>query len=514
MAYTFLVQLLISFLLIGSASWGKTDRFTSESYLGEKRLDSYMGRVTPVAVMDPYMGKMNFSDELYWQHYLDSYSFSQEKDFSAFFRSELSAGLMCTNEILSEHFDEIQFSYRLITLSYLIEAQWHMNLMSGHFRFKNGCRFDLQKWREGCHAKSSSMKKFLDKLKQFNPRYDESILMDYRVDNWLKELGSKKLQWYSQYRLQKACMTGCTASNLEEKFQASCQKDQELMARICSEDDAIYGLSNHRDAYYLIGISNIINTFNQRGEALGCLRRFSETMAHREVRYETLEQLFPAIQSFLTQKYQERFQQGRVYFYGSGQEFENKGLTNIYVTQQPFKLEMAKKVSAPVVSQVKAEKKEVPSAPAKVVSAPAPKKEIPERKEERKSAFLEAAEVRRAQGLKRAEVDMLKLKYDFVFSLNMINSLSDKLKTFMEREALTEMQLYDKLGTSEGPVPLLFLKYMIDMQEHRGLWNLISVLGDKFYVSNEIDPKGQSELIQLVNSEATGRQWQIYILKP
>ena len=111
---------------------------------------------------------------------------------------------------------------------------------------------------------------------------------------------------------------------------------------------------------------------------------------------------------------------------------------------------------------------------------------------------------------------MLKLKYYYIFSLNMINNLSERLKTFMTREALAEMMNYDKLGSKESPVPLLFVKFMIDMQEHQGLWNIISVLGDKFYVSNEIDEtfKPGAEYIQLVNNESTGRQWQLYILKP
>ena len=133
-----------------------------------------------------------------------------------------------------------------------------------------------------------------------------------------------------------------------------------------------------------------------------------------------------------------------------------------------------------------------------------------------KSAFLQAAELRQTENLERVEVDMLKLKYDYVFSLNMINTLSERLKTFMTREALSEMMNYDKLGTKEGPVPLMFLKYMIDMQEHHGLWNITSVLGDKFYVSNEIDAAfaPAPELVQLSNNESTNSQWQLYILRP
>jgi hypothetical protein len=86
----------------------------------------------------------------------------------------------------------------------------------------------------------------------------------------------------------------------------------------------------------------------------------------------------------------------------------------------------------------------------------------------------------------------------------------------MTREALKEMMTYDKLGLKDGPVPLLFIKFMIDMQEHQGLWNLISVLGDKFYVSNEIDSTFAvvPELIHLVNNDSTGNQWTLFVIKP
>jgi hypothetical protein len=86
----------------------------------------------------------------------------------------------------------------------------------------------------------------------------------------------------------------------------------------------------------------------------------------------------------------------------------------------------------------------------------------------------------------------------------------------MTREALQEMMSYDKLGSKEGPVPLIFLKYMIDMQEHHGLWNIISVLGDKFYVSNEIDAglNPEVQFVQMSNNESTGRQWQLFVLRP
>jgi hypothetical protein len=507
-----LVQLLV--LIFSLGLFAKVDRVHTESYLGEKNLDSYAERYQPLVFQDIYQGKISFVDEIFFQNFFQPYLFQREDDYSSFLRSELNAGMLCSNELLSEHFDEIRFSYRLITLSYLLEGQWHMKLMSDQFRFKNGCQFDLKSWAKSCRPKTADMKKFLQGLEKFMPRYDESLPPAYKKEEWLKE----DHKWYSHYRTENECKGKCQENSLPEVFNRSCEADQKLMSLICSEEDEIYGLSQNRDAYYLLGLSNIINTYNKKGEAMGCLRRFSEVMAHKEARPLVLKQLFPVLQTFLRQKHQERFLQGRVFFFGSGKEFEEKGLSDLYVKEQPMKIEklpvvVADKVEAPKKEELKEPAKGVSVTKTEVVSQKEPLKEI---KKQTKSAFILAAEFRSLENLDRVEVDMLKLKYDYIFSLNMINTLSERLKTFMTRDALSEMMTYDKLGTKEGPVPLLFIKYMIDMQEHHGLWNIISVIGDKFYVTNEIDASftPKPELIQIMNNESTGKQWQIYILKP
>lgn len=511
-----LVQLLVLFLSLSLQA--KVDRVHSESYLGEKNLGSYSERYQPLIFQDIYQGKISFEDELFFQNFFQPYLFQKEGDYSFFLRSELNGGMSCSNELLSEHFDDIRFSYRLITLSYLLESEWHMKLMSDHFRMKNGCDFDLKSWVKTCKPKSQEMKKFVGRLEKYMPRYEESLPPQYKKEDWWKELRKQDYKWYSHYRMSQECKGGCSEESMPEKFQAICENDQKVMTLICSEIDEVYGLSMNRDAYYLLGLSNIINTYNKRGEAMGCLRRFSEVMAHKEVRFDVLNQLFPSLQTFLRQKYQERFLQGRVFFFGSGKEFEEKGLSDLYVKDQPLKIEkIPEEVKVTKTETAKKEEVKPEAKPAVVAEVEAPKKlPIKEIKNPVKSAFLQAAELRSNGDLDRVEVDMMKLKYDYVFSLNMINTLSERLKTFMTREALAEMMSYDKLGTKEGPVPLLFLKYMIDMQEHHGLWNILSVLGDKFYVSNEIDAAftPEPQLVQLSNNASTSNQWQFYILKP
>jgi hypothetical protein len=520
MVHIILVQFLI-FLSLAMPVQGqvKMDRIHSEGYLGEKRLDSYSSRWQPLIFMDFYQGKMAFQDELFFQNYFQDYIFNREKDFSSFLKSELGGGMICSNELLSEHFDVIRYSYRLLTLSYLLEGQWHLNMVSKHFIQNKGCNFDFSKFVDKCRPKNAEMKKFIGLLKMHKPKFEESLPKTYMKSDWWKDFSSKDFKYYSHYRLDSECKGKCETKDLESRLKKVCEQDESLMNLICSEIDEIYGVSESTDAYNLIGISNIINTYNKQLEALGCLRRFTEVMAHKEVKYPILPTLFTTLRAHLHNQYQERFIQGRVFFYGSGKEFVEKGLTNLYVMEQPFKIAaldaeegvtpivIPNKIESPVIVAKKVEPKVVP-----VIK----KKEYVETIGPLKSAFLQAAEIRQAQNLEQVEVDMLKLKYDYVFTLNMINNLSGKLKKFMSREALTEMVTYDKLGSKEGPVPLLFVKFMIDMQEHTGLYNMLNIIGDEFYVSNEIDSnfKTNVERIRIVNNESTGKQWQIYLVRP
>lgn len=516
MVHALLVLNIVLFSL-GAFAQGKPDRFYVEGYLGEKALPEYSERWQPLIFQDPYLGQIRFADEKFLQDYFSNYIFRDERDYTSFIKSELKGGSMCSNEDLGKNFDDMRFSYRLITLSYLFEARWHMQQMADKLRLKKTCEFNPEEWAKNCRPKSDDMKKFVGRILKFKPRYLDKLPDDYSQKKFLESFRKNEYEYYSHYRVKDTCGIGCDEERLTGAFQKACAESDMVMGLICNETDEIMGMSAQRDAYFLLGQSNIINTFNKNGEAMGCLRRFSEVLAHREVPYPGLKNLFPSLNSMLRVKHKERFLQGRVFFFGAGKEFEEKGLTDLYVqeqplvvvtpTKQPVKTAEPKK-DEPVVAKVEP-KTEVKSEPEKAPS-------IVEIRVTQKSAFLQAAELRAQENLPRVEVDMVKLKYDYVFSLNMMNNLSKRLRTFMKREALMEMMNYDKLGTSEGPVPLLFLKYMIDMDEHQGLWNLISVIGERFYVSNEIDEsfKPKPELVQIVNDETTGRRWQLVIIKP
>jgi len=509
--------LLTFFLLLGSAS-AKNDHLSNEVNLGEKKFGIYYGARAPYLKQDLNSGKLEFEDELFYQKFFERFIFSDTSDYETFFKSEMENNLVCDNESFNESFEDIRYSYRLITLSYLLEGIWHQNMVAKNL-FPRSCDFDFDKWLSSCQAKSKEMKRFTELLKKHRPKYLESLPANYSKKDWFKELKNKDFKYYSHYRIFEECKNDCDENKISEYFKSTCQNDQKLLGLICSEQDEIFGLSEAPMAYQLLLSSNIINTYNKRGNASGCLRRFSNILRNREVKYPVLKTLFAPIKKHLEAQYKERFIQGRVFFYGAGKEFEEKGLSNLHVMDQPLKIltltdpeppKIEPKPSPAVTSPSK-------SAPKSVIAVKKvePKKVI-EIRDVPKSAFYEASEARRSSNLNSIEVDMMKFKYDYVFSLNMIQNLSTRLNKFMTREALKEMLTYDHLGSKDAPVPLLFIKFMIDMQEHTGLFNITSIIGDTFYVSNEIDVKYKTvpEKIKLENLNHVSGGWQISVLKP
>lgn len=520
MVDSIVVYLILSLVSLSVFSKGVDPIYTSV-YLGEKNIEGYSDRYQPLVYKDIYQGKVTFKDDLFFQNFFNPYLFIEEEDFSRFLKSELSGGLLCPNETLAKHLDDIRFSYRLVALSYLIEGQWHNSHMASQIGLKGSCDFDIKKWASSCHPSSPEMKKFISGLNNFNPRYMDRFPLNYGRSDWFKEYRSKNYKWYSQYRLEEECGRGCLEETISQSFKKVCENDLKIMDQICSEKDEIYGLSENRQAYSLIGRSNIINTYNKQNEALGCLRRYSEVMASKEIHHKVFNRLFPVMQTYLYSTHGERFLQGRVFFFGAGKEFEEKGLKDLYVKEQPLKIADSpdidiEKTPEPIIIVPEKKKEEKVVLKEKNPTVTPVKTKVKEIQETPKSAFLIAAEFRRKENLTNVEVDMLKLRYDYVFSLNTINQLSKRINVFMTREALKEMMEYDKLGTKEGPVPLLFIKYMIDMQEHHGLWNILSVLGDRFYVSNEIDDSygPQIEYVELKNNPNVTGHWQLVVLKP
>ena len=76
------------------------------------------------------------------------------------------------------------------------------------------------------------------------------------------------------------------------------------------------------------------------------------------------------------------------------------------------------------------------------------------------------------------------------------------------------MKDFDKLGEKSAPMRLLFLKYLIDNNYHQGLYNVLAILGEKFYVKNDLVKKdSKAYRMQIQNDESTNNRWQLYLFR-
>lgn len=518
----FSLVLLSFFLGFFSLPLEAKDISQTLSELGERKLNDYYEKYSPIVRLDEHQGRLFFEDTYFFENYFDAYAFEQTNEILEFLKSEMSANFMCTDNQLANHFDQIRFSYRLITLSYIIESLEHMRNIGTQLKLKSSCDEKVMSVLPRCVPKTIEMKKYVSLLESNFPDHSSEIPRNYSLDKWLSEIRNESLNYYSQYKLRSRCLKNCTSQDLEQKFHEICNTQKKLFEIICSENDEIYGLSKHREAFSLLGSSQIINTFNHENEATGCLRRFSLANSFKEVHYPGLDHLFLVIQDFLKNNFKERHLQGRSFFLGALKEFEERGLKDLVVQSKKFEVLPSKEdveVEKPKdVTLVKVEENKANLTKKVFITEADTSQQVIKREVEeiQKSAFLLAAEIRKLQNLETIEVDMLKFKYDYVFNLNTLNKLSKRLKIFMTRDALKEMVKFDGLGSPKGPVPLVFLKYMIDMQEHQGLWNLISTVGEEFFVSNEIDSifKPSIEKIKLINSPLSEGGWQIHVVSP
>jgi len=68
------------------------------------------------------------------------------------------------------------------------------------------------------------------------------------------------------------------------------------------------------------------------------------------------------------------------------------------------------------------------------------------------------------------------------------------------------------LGTTKQPVNLIFIKLLLDRNLHQGLFNMVAVLSNRFYVVNDIDGDDTPIAIELLNDQSTKFQWKINII--
>lgn len=515
------------FIFIFFISTAAISSVHNPGYYGQKDFSLYSGSRELFFQADPYQGEIQFEENKLFKEYIDNLISPELKDYQKFFNQELHSSLSCPQSEMDKMYNYLRFSNRVIALSYIYESIRLQKLTGQKLGAEKNCVVDWQRVLNQCRPKSKDMKIFVKSAKHIAKNERASFvdvshsIKKYRK-HWENHFKKKKYDDISHYRVKmycdnEYCDKNVTADTAIKIMNKSCQKDTKAFIKICSELDNIYGMSTIYEVYPLLANSDILTLFNQNGHALGCLRRFRQQNRTREVQNKLLSKIFPIVYQQMSND-PERFPQGSIFFAGTLRQFVDKGLDDIYRTEK--KVAVKKKIqNGPVIFKKKIEDKvEFVNRIVKKKKKRNVVKKIKVKKKKKlpkKSSFLLAVEMQQNFDMDKVKVDMRSFKYDFLFSLALKKILDKNLTIYTTRKGLEQMKKYDKLGTSSGPVPLMFIKYLIETHKHQALFNITSVVGTQFFVNNDIDKLSntQFDYIELQNDESSNNSWQINVLR-
>lgn len=499
------------------------NQFYKGVYLGEKKTPNYNGPLDPRAQFSETKGELVLIDDLFKESYLSSNIQTEPFQLHNFWFRELVEKSTCPDEVLSQNMDYIRYLYRLVSISYLFEALKLSNKLSVQLGGQKICSLDYNALFGKCKPQTEDMKKFKERVygkfvNEISKIKHEPFTKKEKI-NWMDSfqkstsLSSDPIEsrLHDWCRENKKNCRNLSEDDVKSALTNFCQNDTEMISQICSENDSLYGLSQNEKASELIRKSNAFNLVNQTGMGEECMRRYTNLFENKEIPYLSFNRIYPYIYSFLV-KTDSPYLQGELFLPGALKEFDMKGLSDFLIALKPPKVE-------PVAIKPKAKPKAKPKvviAPEPVVVKPVEQPPVvkqPEPVVPKLTEFESKALLITEKGEAKASLNMDTFRDDFEFTQDMINELATPMKKFQTRSALTDMKSYDLLGSKEAPVGLVFLKYLLDTDNHQGLYNILSVLGEKFYVINDIEKKTTPLYMELKNDSTTNNRWQIILLK-
>tara|TARA_R110000868_G_scaffold117600_8_gene312290 strand:+ start:3753 stop:5312 length:1560 start_codon:yes stop_codon:yes gene_type:complete len=516
------MKVWISLFLIVTTCLGSETRFYEQVGLGESDLPAYSGPLDPRMEYTLSSGALHFSDDLFSENYLAPVTSPAIFDLEEIWFEKLPSQSACPNSYLAENIDYIRYLYRLLTLSYLYESfKDYQETLYGFGKSSQTCSISYDLLFKKCSANESEMKKFIARArsvvtKDLTARSLERF-GNKQSNNWLARVRNTREELTpAQSRVRGICegsKSGCDTLSEKEVIAGlteACSQDKQLFYQVCSESDQLHGLSKIPELVPVLASSNVLKVINAGGHGEACLGRYARLLAIRERWHPPLKWIMPAVKSKLTFG-DARYPQGVLFLPGALREFDERGLGDfLFAEPTPVVTPTAVPMVAilprptPIPTPIVLPKTELKPPVVVVTPKPTPTP-VP------LSAFEYAYKIHR-NGFEPIDVDMIRFSSEGRFSARVVEKLADALKQYQTRKALQDMKVADELGTLREPVRLMFLKFLIDQDQHQGLWNIVNVIGEEFYVINDLDGVRIPVWIKLRNDRSTAFAWQITII--
>lgn len=509
-------------LLLLLISWGSVS--ASISRLGEFQTPLFYGSHLPEYEYNHYSFHFNFIESEMNSNYVERNINDEFISLSEYISNEFYQGVNCPDESYLEKNEYIRFLVRLQVISYLFQSLREHEYAMDQMNFKSSCDTDWIKMVQSCKPKTKEMAFFQESsllaFKNLSPvKAAFKPKLQSFIKKWVKKVRRGNATTLTQVQLQNSCNNSrCTrliTKNIPKKVGAICQREKDLFLSLCSERDQLYGASRISEVYPLLISSNGLRGINKDKKAPGCVKRFIQQNKNLEREVPFLDDLFSILYDYNISN-RSKNPQGRLFTIGAAKEFMDKGLKEVFKKQaQP----PVKKKETKVVSRISNPEFKQIILPEfkKVKKKRLKRKQVPKAKATptvRKTSFLISCEIRQESDLESIDIDMDKFKRDYVFTLSEKKKILPVVKRYSSVTALKSMKSLDKLGTKQAPMPLKFLKFLIDENLNQNLFNMNLVLGEKIYVINDIDKNIKTPNLIKLHFQISGNSgWQMSVLK-
>lgn len=427
----------------------------------------------------------------------------------------------CPRKIFESHEDYIRYTYRLLTLSFLYEAlEDHRSLTEyGDLLIQkktSSCRVDWNQLLKNCHPETTHMKKFCQRSQNYlsstaqkthngRPLRNEEFLSLWKEHQLQKE--AKGISWGLLFLY----LDNFDTDNIWSQLENICKREQELFLAICSENDHIWGLSKIEVAKKVLLKANTMSIIDQEGKGEACLNRFVESYAGREMEIDYLSTLFYEVMAKMEKKSELHSLQGKLYLPGAMEEFEQKGLTDLLFDK------VSLPTPTPTITPIPTTKP--PSTKTtvknKLILLPTPtpspvtiQPTFSSTPEPTLSLFEKA--LQRTKRYK--QITILNLKEwieENPFDEELLRRFDKLLKEYQTEATLKRLKNHDQLGDKNHPLGLTFIKFLLQTNKEQGLKNISKVLGERFYVVNDLEGKKESIIIRFYPKKGDKIPWRI-----
>ncbi len=457
--------------------------------------------------------------------YADDYFFHNQGnlvEMRDFLSQDLTSSTKCSDSSLSEKIVFIQYLFRLVSINYLFET---LNILNSKAYELTGDRSICQKnWPSffsNCKARSQDMKLYLSRLQSFLKINPIGQNYTFKNDKEQKELLENLNQMIMDPRkktialisLRDYCRgnncSGIDKSIIQKSFSQTCNDYTQQLASLCSETDNVYGISDTDIITDVLKNSSLLKVIDEPGGQ--CLERFVTMFKIKENYSKSFTSFLDASYNTLSTDPDLNYPQGRIFVPGAFKEFDKLGLKNFLFS--PI-IEKRKVIADKKVEVAK------PDTPIKKIESNTTKADnkktieiVPaKKKKETPSSFEIAVSKVYEQGEKNAIIDMKKYAKEFRFPRSSVELIRNSLTRFQNQNILKNMKIFDKLGSQKQPMRLSFIKFLYDERNHQGLFNLVFILGEQFYVLNDIEKKKEPVLVEIKNNLTTKNKWQLKII--